>query len=800
MPLCPETNEVEAWLLGTLAPTRQEEISAHLTACSNCELTAQTISDRGDTLVDAMRRPAPPDRFVSERMCDEALSRVENLVAQEAWPENERAVRSVVEESHPKQVGNYRLLSKLGSGGMGTVYRAVHIRLNKVVALKVLNSSRTNSHQAARRFSREMRAAGQLSHPNVVKALDAGRVDDVDFLAMEFVDGVDLSRISRATGQLNVADACEVIRQAAEGIQHLHEHSMVHRDIKPSNLIVTRDGQVRVLDLGLALLQEFRQVPDDDATHPGQVMGTIDYMPPEQAASTHDVDIRADIYSLGATLYRLVTGVAPYSTGEPASLLQKLRDMALEDVPVMSEERNDLPGGLDEIAQKLLARNPNDRFTSPIDVTKALEPFCCGADLKQLVRTATDNAPDHEVEQSLYSGDPYQIDMVFPSPPARRFAGGVRSRVAAVGLVSVASAVGVWLFTAPSSFKEAAVKSEPGTSNVHSEASNSAIDQPRPVAAIPLITEPKHLLEGHEDAVFGLAFFPDGEKVASSSQDGTVRVWDVATGAENRTLRLPRPDMYFAVEVSPDGQQIAAGGIRFRTHLWNSTTGELLKDFHISGTDGGIQDIAFSKSGEQLVVVGTDGLVRRFVIESGELVSEQGDLKESKSIFQIAMLSDDRCVLSRSLSRPALRILDVSGTTVAEDFSAPIRTFCGLGITCDGQSVIAANPTERTIVTWDLNSKKRSGNWQIGLDDIIDIEIFPDGRHVAIAAGFVIEIWNLHTKSKVFRIQTEQHHTTRLAVSPDCRTLVSGGGWHIKEKLTRDGDYRLRVWQIPVLP
>jgi len=176
------------------------------------------------------------------------------------------------------RVGDYELLSRLGAGGMGTVFKARHRHLDKIVALKLIGAARLGGQQAVSRFQREMRAVGRLEHPNIVGARDAGQADGVWFLAMEYIDGADLSVLSRRVGPMAIPDACELIRQAACGLQHAHEHRLVHRDIKPSNLMLSRTGQVKLLDLGLAL---FHADPlPGELTAPSAVMGTAEYMAP----------------------------------------------------------------------------------------------------------------------------------------------------------------------------------------------------------------------------------------------------------------------------------------------------------------------------------------------------------------------------------------------------------------------------------------------------------------------------------------------------------------------------------------
>ena len=261
-------------------------------------------------------------------------------------------------------LGPYLLLERIGEGGMGQVFKARHRLMKRLVALKVIRRDRLEGPDAVQRFHREIRAAATVAHPNVVMAFDADRIGETHFLVMEYVEGTDLAKLVKKQGPLPVAQACNYVRQAALGLQHAHECGLVHRDIKPANLLLTTartsggsqpvEGVVKVLDLGLARLGHEEKTLAN-FTQEGTVMGTPDFMAPEQALESHDVDIRADIYSLGCTLYYLLTAQVPFPGG---TLMQKLRRHEREQPPPLTAARSDIPAGLPAVLARLMGKRP----------------------------------------------------------------------------------------------------------------------------------------------------------------------------------------------------------------------------------------------------------------------------------------------------------------------------------------------------------------------------------------------------------------------------------------------------------
>jgi serine/threonine protein kinase len=267
-------------------------------------------------------------------------------------------------------LGSYVLLERLGEGGMGAVFKARNWKLGRVAALKLIRKERLANEDAVRRFRREIRAAAQLTHPNIVHAFDADEVDGTHFLVMEYVAGRDLDRLVKERGPLSVAAACDCVRQAALGLQHAHERGLVHRDIKPANLLLTEQGVVKILDMGLAHLSE--STADEGTstlTEEGMVMGSLDYIAPEQVANSHDVDIRADLYSLGCTFYYLLAGRAPFP---PCNPVEKLFKHRYEQPPPLAKWRADVPPSVAAVVVRLMAKLPSDRYQTSAELAAVL--------------------------------------------------------------------------------------------------------------------------------------------------------------------------------------------------------------------------------------------------------------------------------------------------------------------------------------------------------------------------------------------------------------------------------------------
>jgi RND family efflux transporter MFP subunit len=487
---CPTRELLHQYSIGMLSDEQSDELASHLDACPDCQATILTMEDAEDTLIGRLRTPPASEPYSAEPPFLAALAKaLATLGGTGVSPVSSSSAddtpvppskEDLFAASLPRALGEYQITAELGHGGMGRVYKALHTKLDRVVAVKVLTRGRVGDRQAIGRFEREMKAVGRLAHPNIVQAYDAREIDGTPVLIMEFVDGLDLAELVRRARRLPVAEACELIRQTALALQCAHEHGLVHRDIKPSNIMLARSGEVKLLDLGLArfysgglsaeggtgvspvLAESTGKMPVPPSTRPappseemtgtGQAMGTADYMAPEQAADSRTVDIRADLYSLGCTLYKLLSGQGPFSGPAYQGTLEKMHAHVHQPAPPIRQLVPELPEALAAIVDRLLAKDPADRFSIPAEVASALAPWCVGADLPALFLSPLPPGEGRRSLSPLPPGEGQGEGCAVCSSPLVSAAGqgegsrAAKPQTASWGWRSIVAVVGMMLF------------------------------------------------------------------------------------------------------------------------------------------------------------------------------------------------------------------------------------------------------------------------------------------------------------------------------------------------------------------
>jgi eukaryotic-like serine/threonine-protein kinase len=497
----PEESLLYDFTLGRLDETERAGIERHLEACSSCCALLGQRAESRDTLLDLARQAA-------------------------ATPTSNPSLTSI--SSIPPELANhprYRIIAPLGEGGMGVVYKAEHKLMDRVVALKLINKRLTANDQAIERFRREVRAAAKLGHANIVTAYEAEEVNGLPFLVMEYVEGISLDRfVVRQKNPIPVAMACHFIRQAALGLQHAHRQGMVHRDIKPHNLMLTRKGQIKILDFGLARVKE--DTTPDGLSTPELVVGTPDYLAPEQARNSHDVDIRADIYALGCTLYFLLARRVPFPGGSAFEKMIK----HTEDVPEpLGKIRPDLPPEVYAIVEKMMAKDKTNRYQTPVELANALSPFA-----KLGASSATEMAAVQPVLDPIFLDElpanaPFDTEVLSAAPTHRTRTSLATRRnqrkpwwlipVLAAALLVCGSFIG-WLATRD---KNDSTPIDPAKASAQKNETNSkqpASRDPRPKKGEPRAGDYKVLIVVPKNGLY----YPDFEPVQRVLEANGVRV------------------------------------------------------------------------------------------------------------------------------------------------------------------------------------------------------------------------------------------------------------------------------------
>ncbi|WP_417384138.1 protein kinase domain-containing protein [Gimesia sp.] len=389
MQKCISDSQIVRYLCSELDEPENQQVIEHLNQCASCQKRTEIYSEDKElkSWQECQQRQnqsgSPEKHPFSEQQLDRIFNTTISSINQPPstaysptqQPGNSSSHQIPVDEELNRitirVIGNYHLIEKIGQGGMGVVYKAIHARLKKQVVLKLLLNNQWDNATQTQRFYREMELIGQLDHPNIVKATDAGEVDETCFLVMEYLSGHDLKTILKSEKTLSVTSACYIVRQVANGLQYIHNHNLIHRDIKPSNLFLTLEGEVKILDLGLAGLSQANSHLSD-LTDSQCIMGSVQYMAPEQAHSVKSIDHRADIYSLGCTFYKLLTGEAPFKQQSQIATILAHRE---ETPPRLSDLIPEIPETLEELFQSMMKKDPVDRIQTMAEVVEILDRF-----------------------------------------------------------------------------------------------------------------------------------------------------------------------------------------------------------------------------------------------------------------------------------------------------------------------------------------------------------------------------------------------------------------------------------------
>jgi WD40 repeat protein/predicted Ser/Thr protein kinase len=803
----PPRDQLAAFGLGQLGPEESVAVEDHIGQCDSCCQFLKEVPD--DTLVGLLRNNGTHSEFgVADAKDDPSAATIDSAF------HSDRSGGSQVDPLEvdldlPEELANhprYQVESLLGKGGMGDVYRARHRLMERTVAVKVINPEIVNRPEAVRRFQREVKAAARLSHPNIVTAYDAEQAGDLHLLVMEYVEGRDLACVVKETGPLSVEDACQCVRQAALGLEHARKCGMVHRDIKPQNLMLTPEREVKILDFGLAQFAREAVAPGKPGRGPGELtdahsmMGTPDYMAPEQAESARSADIRSDIYSLGATLYYLLAGAPPFSEG---SVLEKLKAHAEQTLPPLAELRDDVPAELEQVLRRMMAKDPSERYQRPEDVAEALAPFAAAKEplakprprrrhvrpavlvglaaaavllFGAIFTVATNRGTleiqtfDEDVEVSiLKDGREVRIVDTKTGNKLTLRAGEYQLKLAGEkGDLKLSTDT----FTLKRGDKVIVeVRRKPAIGAAIAAA------EPEPRA---LIVQLRATLRGHTADVRSVAVAPQGKTLATASFDGTVKLWDMASRKELATLR-GHTGRINCVVFSSDAETLASAGLEDNVvKLWDAATAKELST--LEGHTGPVYCATFAPDGSTVASASADGTVKVWDVAKGtELATLEGHERE----VEVVAFSPDGKLLASGSWDGTVKFWDV-GTWKEQATLQAGDDIRWVTFSPDGKT-LATGSAHGDIKLWDVATRKARTGWQAHVWKIRRLAFTPDGKTLASSSqDGSFKIWNASTGARL-AIYPEGRQVWNVAFSRDGLTL-----------LTASSDGTVKLWDVQV--
>jgi len=624
----------------------------------------------------------------------------------------------------------YDIEKELGRGGMAIVYKAVQESLGRPVALKVLPQGLTHDQKLLERFHREARSAAMLNHPHIVTIFDEGEMNGVHYMAMEYLTGRDLHEIIQEGGPLPPDEAVALIAPVAEALGYAHTKDTVHRDVKSSNVMVTDVGRPVLMDFGIAYASS-----ESRLTQTGTVLGTPEYMSPEQARG-NDVDPRSDLYSLGVVLYEALTGTLPHTGGHPMSVVYKVLH---ESYTPPSAHNSSVPHWLEQIIAKLLMKDADDRYQSGQALADALK----AQDPGETVPVPEGGSAGGDAPSS--NGVPDE------SPKTQVYRPGEESAPEPATATSTETATA----EAPTEATEASAPAHTGA-----ETQRQRLHIVRS-------------LDGNADWVNAVSFSPDGQYALSGATDNSVKLWEVVTGRQIQTF-TGLDSQPISVALSPDGSYLVSESSNGHVQLWNVDSGDIVRSFERRSE--AVLAATFSPDGQYVLSgCGEAGTLRMWETETGNVVRTFDHNPEA--IFSLAFSPDGRHVLTGSGQSGTLQLWDVETGSVVRTFDEgdwDSTYVFSVSFSPDGRFALSGSD-DMTARLWNVESGDllRTFDGHSGL--VIAVSFSPDGQYVLSGSSDMkVQLWKVDTGSLGYVFEGDADGVNAIAFSPDGRYVLSG--------------------------
>jgi WD40 repeat protein/serine/threonine protein kinase len=769
---CPAREQLALLLAEQLSPPEADCIGEHVQACAGCQQALADLSG-GNLLGPTRATPGPEPR-------GEFLRRLrETMPASEHAPGQANGHAPAPVAGWP-QVAGYEVLSELGRGGMGVVYQARQVGLNRLVALKMIREGRHAGASEQARFRTEAEAVARLQHPNIVQVYEVGEEDGRPYLALEYVDGGSLADRLRGT-PLPADEAARLVEVLARAVDVAHKRGVVHRDLKPANVLLTADGTPKVVDFGLAK----RLDGVTPHTQTGAVLGTPDFMAPEQAEGKV-VGPAADVHALGALLYQMLTGRPPFVAESALDTLMRVR---LEEPVPPAVLQPKTPRDLSTICLKCLQKEPGRRYPSALDLAEDLRRFRHGEPVQarpvgragQLWRWCRRNPREAvliaAVALTLVAGTAVSTALAVMAREQKRLADQRADDAEAEKRRAEQQRDRAdWLAYAG---KLALAQREWQDKNVGY--ARALLDACPPQLCgwehaylRHLCASDQRTFWGHTREVAGVCWSPDGTRLASADGDGTVKVWDAATGQPVLSFRADR-DRVFGVCWSPDGRQLATAGADPTVKVWDAASGrEVLA---LRGHKGMVRSVSWGPDGTHLASAGEDQTVRVWYVPTGqETLIQQG---HPGPVLSVCWSPDGRRLASASADgmvkvwwgTPRVLTLQGGGSRVCW---SP-----------DGKRLASA-AEDFAVKVWDAETGRQALALPGHTGPVTGVAWSPDGKRLASSSqDGTVKVWHAETGQEARTLQGHTGRVTGVCWSPDGKHLASAGS-----------DKTVKVWEV----